>query len=145
MRGGTAWFPALILHEIQIQMLKSPPISRLSGLEKLNNNQALRAVDRGRAGKYTLEGRSRGAFSGGEIQRLRRLRQEGHTPTVLVAVSDEFTTALPQSAQGEPPGASPVHSPQSRPVSHIPWLTKTFQVAPKRNTRSNIFFLVHPG
>ena len=29
-----------------------------------------------------------GAFSGGEIQRLRRLRQEGLTPTALVAVSD---------------------------------------------------------
>ena len=40
----------------------------------------LRAVARGRAGRHTLEGRSRGAFSGGEIQRLRRLRQEGHTP-----------------------------------------------------------------
>ena len=35
-----------------------------------------------------LKGHLRGAFSGGEIQRLRRLRQEAHTPTVLVAVSD---------------------------------------------------------
>ena len=41
-----------------------------------------------RPGGIGLEGHSRGVFSGGEIQRLRRLRQEAHTPTVLVAVSD---------------------------------------------------------
>ena len=68
--------------------VESLPITRLSGVVKPANNQTLRVVARGRAGRYTLEGRSRGAFSGGEIQRLRRLRQEGHTPTVLVAVSD---------------------------------------------------------
>ena len=64
------------------------PISRLSGSVKPAIIQTLRAGARGRAGRHTLEGRLRGAFSGGEIQRLRRLRQEGHTPTVLVAVSD---------------------------------------------------------
>ena len=35
-----------------------------------------------------LKGRLRGAFSGGEIQRLRRLGHEAHTPNVLVGVSD---------------------------------------------------------
>lgn len=44
-----------------------------------------------------LEGRLRGAFSGGEIQRLRRLRHEAHTPSVLVVVSDSFAAALPQT------------------------------------------------
>ncbi len=82
--------------------------------------QTLRAAGWGCAGRHTLEGHSRGAFSGGEIQRLRRLRQEAHTPTVLVAVSDSFTAALPQSAQGVSPGASPARRPQSRPHSHTP-------------------------
>jgi len=40
------------------------------------------------AGRRGLKGRLRGAFSGGEIQRLRRLRHEAHTPNVLVGVSD---------------------------------------------------------
>ena len=40
------------------------------------------------AGGRGLSGRLRGVFSGGEIQRLRRLRHEAHTPNVLVAVSD---------------------------------------------------------
>ena len=35
-----------------------------------------------------LKGHPKGAFSGGEIQRLRRLRHEAHTPNVLVGVSD---------------------------------------------------------
>ena len=35
-----------------------------------------------------LKGRRGGALSGGEIQRLRRLRHEAHTPSVLVGVSD---------------------------------------------------------
>ncbi len=52
------------------------------------HNQTLRAAGGGWAGRSTLEGHQRGVFSGGEIQRLRRLRQEAHTPTVLVAVSD---------------------------------------------------------
>ncbi len=39
------------------------------------------------AGGMGLKGRLRGAFSGGEIQRLRRLRHEAHTPNVLVGVS----------------------------------------------------------
>ncbi len=40
------------------------------------------------AGSMGLKGHPKGAFSGGEIQRLRRLRHEAHTPNVLVAVSD---------------------------------------------------------
>ncbi|MDE6971313.1 MAG: hypothetical protein K2P69_16415 [Eubacterium sp.] len=40
------------------------------------------------AGSMGLKGHPKGAFSGGEIQRLRRLRHEAHTPSVLVAVSD---------------------------------------------------------
>ena len=91
---------------------------------KACHNQTLRAVGRACARRHTLEGHLRGVFSGGEIQRLRRLRQEGHTPTVLVAVSDSFTAALPQSAQGVSPSTSPGHSPQSRPDSHIPRLTQ---------------------
>ena len=35
-----------------------------------------------------LKGHPKGAFSGGEIQRLRRLGHEAHTPNVLVGVSD---------------------------------------------------------
>ena len=89
-----------------------------------------------------MEGRSRGAFSGGEIQRLRRLRQEGLTPTVLVAVSDSFTAALPQSAQGVSPGGSPVSSPQSRPVSHIPLANHNLSVS-RKNTAQCQF--CHPA
>ena len=40
------------------------------------------------AGRRGLKGHSKGAFSGGEIQRLRRLGHEAHTPNVLVGVSD---------------------------------------------------------
>ncbi len=40
------------------------------------------------AGGRGLKGHPKGALSGGEIQRLRRLRHEAHTPNVLVAVSD---------------------------------------------------------
>jgi len=39
-------------------------------------------------GGLGLKGHSKGVFSGGEIQRLRRLRHEAHTPNVLVEVSD---------------------------------------------------------
>ncbi len=35
-----------------------------------------------------LKGHPKGAFSGGEIHRLRGLRHEAHTPNVLVGVSD---------------------------------------------------------
>ncbi len=51
------------------------------------------------SGGIGLKGHLRGGFSGGEIQRLRRLRQEALTPTVLAAVSDSFAAALPQSVQ----------------------------------------------
>jgi len=40
------------------------------------------------AGSMGLKGHPKGAFSGGEIQRLRRLRHEAHTPNALVGVSD---------------------------------------------------------
>ena len=63
------------------------------------------------SGGIGLKGHLRGGFSGGEIQRLRRLRQEAHTPTVLVAVSDSFAAALPQSAQGVSPGKPPIPHP----------------------------------
>ncbi len=72
----------------------------------MDGRTTLRAVGGAWAGRSTLEGHQRGAFSGGEIQRLRRLRQEAHTPTVLVAVSDSFTAALPQSAQSYAAGLS---------------------------------------
>ncbi len=35
--------------------------------------------------------------------------------------------------------STPGRIPQSRPVSHIPWLTKIFREAKKRNTRSKMF------
>ena len=73
-----------------------------SGIGKACHNQTLRAVARGYAGRHTLEGRLRGAFSGGEIQRLRRLRQEGHSP------QSRPLSHFPH----------PTHSPQSRPLNH---------------------------
>ena len=86
---------------------------------KACHNQTLRAVGGALAGRYTLEGHSRGAFSGGEIQRLRRLRQEAHTPTVLVAVSDCSPQRCPSPLNPMPPGGHPVPLPRSRPVCTI--------------------------
>ena len=40
------------------------------------------------AGRRGRKGHPKGVFSGGEIQRLRRLGHEAHTPNVLVGVSD---------------------------------------------------------
>ena len=37
---------------------------------------------------------------------------------------------------GVSPGGSPGHTPQSRPVSHIPWPINLFREAQKRNTIS---------
>ncbi len=110
------------------------------------NQTTLRAGSWGCAGRHTLEGHQRGAFSGGEIQRLRRLRQEAHTPTVLVAVSDSCTAALPQSAQSMSPSQRKAPGPQSRPHHHHPLpipITKlsqseaTFPAFPAASTESH--------
>ncbi len=84
----------MILMQIQASVFNSwhliiSVLDNLTDLLKAGHKTVCVTVDRGSGwGGRGLKGRLRGALSGGEIQRLRRLRHEAHTPSVLVGVSD---------------------------------------------------------